>query len=70
MWSDEAPIWVYGDDGPAFVRLCPNCKRFLKMPETITWKESWDGICTFPKIDCSKCGPIEADHIGWAGDFQ
>lgn len=66
---DEAPIWIYGNDGPAFERLCPKCGRFLKMPEAIKWKEDWSGMCEFQKIDCSKCGPIEPNHVGWAGDF-
>lgn len=51
---DEVPIWVY-KDGPAFERSCPNCGRFLKMPETGKWRERWDGICEFEKINCSKC---------------
>lgn len=66
---DEAPICCYANDGPAFERLCPKCGRFLKMPETIAWRESSDGICTFDPIECSKCGPVQANHVGWSGDF-
>lgn len=66
----DAPIIAYGDDGPAFERLCPKCGRFIKFPNRIFWKESFDGICTFKKIRCSRCGLIEPEHIGWAGDFR
>jgi len=66
----EAPLICYGEDGPAFERLCPQCARFLKFPETMTWKENWSGMCRFPKIRCSKCGPIEPAHVGWTKDFS
>jgi len=65
---DEAPIWIY-KDGPAFERLCPSCGRFLKMPDIAKWKEDWNGMCKFEKIDCSKCGPVEPNHVGWDGDY-
>lgn len=67
---DNPPVILYGDDGPAFVRLCPQCCRFMKWPQTMKWKESWDGMCEFEKVECSKCGPVKPDHIGWAGDFR
>jgi len=70
MDRDEAPIICYGEDGPAFIRLCPNCARFLKFPETMKWKESLDGMRSFEKIECSKCGPVEPDHVGWTGDYR
>lgn len=66
----EAPLISYKNDGPVFERLCPNCARFLKFPDTMKWKESWDGMCEFAKIECSRCGPVEPTHIGWAGDFK
>lgn len=66
---DSAPLICYGKDGPAFVRLCPKCARFMKWPETIKWKENWDGLCKFEKIECSRCGPVEPEHVGWTGDF-
>jgi hypothetical protein len=69
-FSDEAPLICYGDDGPCFVRQCPNCCRFLKFPTTIKWKESLDGLCEFQAIDCSKCGPVKPAHVGWTGDFR
>jgi hypothetical protein len=65
---DDAPLICYGTDGPAFVRLCPSCGRFMKWPQTIAWKEN-SGICEFQKIECTRCGPVEPDHIGWTGDF-
>lgn len=66
---DDAPLICYADDGPAFVRQCPKCARFMKWPEQIKWRESFDGRCEFQKIDCSKCGPVEPEHVGWSGDF-
>ena len=65
----EAPLICYGKDGPVFERLCPKCARFLKFPDTIKWKERFDGICEFEKLTCSKCGPVEPVHIAWSDDF-
>ena len=70
MNYDDAPIICYGEDGPAFTRLCPRCSRLLKFPKRLEWRESVDGICKFKLIKCSKCGPIEPYHIGWTGDFK
>lgn len=67
---DNPPLICYGDDGPVFVRLCPQCSRFMKWPETMKWKESWDGMCVFENVECSKCGPVEPDHVGWTADFR
>ena len=66
---DSAPLICYGKDGPAFVRLCPNCGRFMRWPKELKWQENGEGKCRFPQIECSKCGPVEPDHVGWAGDF-
>lgn len=67
---DEAPIICYGDDGPAFERRCPSCGRFMRFPKEIRWKEDASGICSFKKIECSKCGPVKPNHVGWTGDFR
>lgn len=67
---DEAPIILYGEDGPAFTRLCPKCARFLKFPKIMKWREKLNGLVEFDNLECSKCGPVEPDHIGWAGDFR
>ena len=60
----------YGDDGPVFGRACPGCGRYLKFPATMQWREDFTGVCTFPKIDCRRCGPVEPGHLGWGGDFR
>lgn len=67
---DEAPLICYGKDGPCFERLCPACGRFMKFPKTVKWKEDWNGLCEFEKIECSRCGPVEPNHVGWTGDFS
>src|SRR5690242_12429006 len=69
MFDLDAPLICYGEDGPCFERLCPKCRRFLKFPESYRWRERWDGMCDFGKIECSKCGPVEPAHVGWTGDF-
>lgn len=66
---DEAPLIVYGINGPAFERLCPSCGRFMKFPKTVKWSEDMYGICEFKKVKCSKCGPVEPNHVGWGSDF-
>lgn len=70
MMDRESPLVCYGDDGPVFERMCPDCARFMKFPKTLRWKQRFDDMCVFPKIKCSKCGPVEAVHIGWGGDFN
>jgi hypothetical protein len=70
MFDDnEDPLVVYGDDGPVFTLNCPKCRRFMRFPETMNWRERFDGHCGFAKVECGKCGPVDPDHIGWAGDF-
>jgi hypothetical protein len=67
---DEAPLIVY-QSGPAFERLCPKCGRFMKFPDTLEYRQNWlSELCEFPKLDCSKCGPVQPVHVGWAGDFE
>jgi hypothetical protein len=34
------------------------------------WHENGEGRCRFPDTDCSKCGPVEPNHVGWSGDFR
>ena len=66
---DNAPLICYGDDGPAFVRLCPQCSRFMKWPKVLEYEVNGLDQCRFPKITCSKCGPVKPHHVGWTGDF-
>ena len=68
--NEDIPIVVYADDGPAFSRACPKCGRFMKFPETIRYRTRFDDSCEFPDIDCTKCGPVQPDHIGWGSDFR
>ena len=59
-------------DGPVFERACPKCRRYLKLPPNISWSEDITGLCTFhfaPPVVCKRCGPVQPEHIGWAGDF-
>lgn len=65
----DAPVIVYRNDGPVFDRRCPKCARFMRFPETIRYGVNGLEMCEFPKIDCSRCGPVDPVHIGWAGDF-
>lgn len=44
--------------------------QHAKMPENIHWRESLHGICSFDKIECSRCGPVEPNHVGWDGDYD
>jgi hypothetical protein len=60
----------YGEDGPAFDRRCPKCARFMKFPASMKWKQRPDDMCEFPKLECSRCGPVQPNHIGWGGDFR
>ena len=66
---ENPPLICYGDDGPCFVRLCPNCARFMKWPHKIRWQENFNGMCEFQKIECGRCGSVTPEHVGWKGDF-
>ena len=71
----ETPLTVYGSDGPVFERVCPHCRRFVKMPGMCGYRVTdWIGgvnefwICG-PKPQCKRCGPVEPEHVGWGGDY-
>ena len=68
----QAPLIVYGKDGPVFERVCPKCRRFIKFPKMMEWHRRFDETCEFPDVICSRCGPVNAGklHIGWAGDYR
>jgi hypothetical protein len=69
----ETPIIYYGDDGPAFARVCPKCRRFIAFPKEMRWKVRFDdAVFDFTPVECKRCGPINSAklHIGWAGDFR
>ena len=65
----ETPIICYGKDGPAFLRTCPKCHRFVRFPKEMKWREDWTGMCDFDKIECKRCGPVDPRHVGWTDDF-
>ena len=70
----EVPLTAYGSDGPVFESVCPRCRRFLKMPPTCAYHVWWlsEQVKAFwtdgKKPQCKRCGPVEPEHIGWAGD--
>jgi len=67
----EAPLIAYGgSEGPVFERLCPICARFMKFPDRLEWQTTFDDRAIFPKIECSRCGPVEPVHVGFRGDFE
>ena len=69
----ETPIICYGEDGPAFERVCPKCRLFIAFPKIMEYKIRFDDMAfDFTPVSCKRCGPIDTAqlHIGWAGDFR
>jgi len=66
--DERTPMWFYGeDDDPevlAFVRLCPNCARFVK-PDDAVKINGLDELLREDNATCSKCGRVEMIFAGW-----
>ena len=64
---EEGPFQVYdcGDEGVAtFVRVCPDCGRFVKANPTIFVNEM-TGLKDEPNATCYKCGPVQMPFLGF-----
>jgi ribosomal protein S27AE len=61
--SETTPVQFYGEDTDeellAFVRLCPNCGRFVKTDDSST------EVGEQPNATCSKCGRVRMMSAGW-----
>lgn len=71
-WEGETPLIQYGDpedangsevDGAIFVRVCPECGRFVKADKTLVL--SLSGPTKGPNASCSKHGRIEMPFMGY-----
>ena len=60
--TENTPVQGYGDKGDTellmFVRLCPNCGRFVTADDTSTEEDK-------PNATCSKCGRVRMINAGW-----
>jgi hypothetical protein len=61
---------MYGETGPVFERACPKCRRYMKFPLELAWRETFSGRCEWPEIECARCGPVKPEHVGWAEDYR
>lgn len=64
--DENTPMRFYGD-GPevlAFVRLCPNCGRFVKADEEVR-VNGLEQLIHEPNATCSKCDRVEMVFAGW-----
>lgn len=66
--DENTPMQLYGfDDNEselAFVRLCPNCGRFVK-PDDHVMVNGLDEVSKEPNATCSKCGRVTMIFDGW-----
>jgi hypothetical protein len=77
--SEGVPVVCYGDgeEAPCFERVCPRCRRFIKMPEVVrlTLKPSnspyYDATVNGfePNATCSRCGSVQPDLVCYKGDL-
>mgnify|MGYP001579451487 CR=1 FL=1 len=60
--TEDTPMVSYGGgeekSAMNFIRLCPNCGRFVKGDEKIEYRESDGLIESSPNATCKKCGRI------------
>ncbi|MBA7658594.1 hypothetical protein ES703_66553 [subsurface metagenome] len=65
--SEKTPMQFYEGDSQeslAFVRLCPNCARFVK-PDDHVLINGLDQVSEQPNATCSKCGRVTMIFDGW-----
>jgi ribosomal protein S27AE len=62
--TENTPVQFYGETGDeeflTYVRLCPNCGRFVKADEY-----AYEPLAHKPNATCSKCGRVEMICAGW-----
>lgn len=66
--NENTPMKFYGDDDAsealAFIRLCPNCGRFVK-PDDYVLVNGLEEVSKEPNATCSKCGRVSMIFEGW-----
>lgn len=69
----EFPTVAYGEDGPIFARVCPECGLYVRAPEAATWEYNKfldDYRNVRAETQCKRCGPVTLELIGWGRDFE
>ena len=66
--TEKTPMQFYGgeesDEVLAFVRLCPNCGRFVKPDDEVN-VNGLEQLVPGTNANCSKCGRVEMPFDGW-----
>ncbi len=64
--NEKTPMKFYGDKGEvlAFIRLCPNCARFVKADGSVL-VNGLDQLSEEPNATCSKCGRVNMPFDGY-----
>lgn len=64
--DENTPMQFYGDSPEvlAFIRLCPNCAKFVKADKEISITGE-DQVKHQPNATCAKCGRVEMIFAGW-----
>lgn len=64
----NTPMQFYGDsdgfDVLAFIRLCPNCGKFIKADDSVL-VNGLEEVSKDPNATCSKCGRVTMIFDGW-----
>lgn len=66
-YEKKYPLVQYGsgEDAPIYIRLCPNCGRFVQADSRSTIPEYLINNAT-----CKRCGRIKMPFYCWAGDMD
>ena len=64
--TEATPMMFYGEGNEvlAFIRLCPNCGRFVKCDNEVI-VNGLEELINQPNATCSKCGRVEMLFDGW-----
>jgi ribosomal protein S27AE len=64
--DENTPMQFYGEapEVLAFVRLCPNCGRFVK-PDNEVFVNGLEHLVHGENATCSKCGRVEMIFNGY-----
>jgi hypothetical protein len=66
MDCECSPREVYGE-GAVFIRICPQCGRFVKADDTVRFHVDGPPVSDQPNATCAAHGRVQMPFEGWVG---